>query len=92
MATKIPQSPKNHLEQILCDADLDYLGRDDYALNSNNLLQELELTKKLKAKDWLQIQEKFLRAHSYFTPTSQKLRNKIKQQTLLNIQQQLKNI
>jgi len=50
------------------------------------------LTKKLKAKDWLQIQEKFLRAHSYFTPTSQKLRNKIKQQTLLNIQQQLKNI
>ena len=92
MATKIPQSPKNHFEQILCDADLDYLGRDDYALNSNNLLQEIELTKKLKTKEWLQIQEKFLNAHTYFTPTSQKLRNKSKQLTVLNIQEQLKNI
>jgi len=92
MATKLPQSPKNQLEQIICDADLDYLGRDDYAINSNNLLQEIELTKKLKAKDWLQIQEKFLKAHGYFTLTSQKLRNKNKQQALLNIQQQLKNI
>src|SRR5438477_3878064 len=26
MATKIPQTPQNILEQILCDADLDYLG------------------------------------------------------------------
>ena len=51
MATKLPQSPKNQLEQIICDADLDYLGRDDYAINSNNLLQEIELTKKLKAKE-----------------------------------------
>ena len=92
MATKIPQSPKNQFEQIICDADLDYLGRDDYALNSNNLLQEIELTKKLKTKDWLQIQEKFLNAHSYFTPTSQKLRNKSKRLTLSNIQEQLKNI
>ncbi len=86
MATKIPQSPKNHVEQIICDADLDYLGRDDYALNSNNLLQEIELTKKLKTKEWLLIQEKFLKAHAYFTTTSQKLRNKRKQLTLLNIQ------
>ena len=92
MATKIPQSPKNLLEQIICDADLDYLGRDDYALNSNNLLQEIELTKKLKTKEWFQIQEKFLKSHAYFTPTSQKSRNKSKQLTLLNIQEQLKNI
>ena len=92
MATKIPQSPKNQFEQIICDADLDYLGRDDYALNSNNLLQEIELTKKLKVKEWLLIQEKFLKAHAYFTTTSQKLRNKRKQLTLLNIQEQLKNI
>lgn len=26
MATKIPQTPKTHLEEILSDADLDYLG------------------------------------------------------------------
>ncbi len=30
MATKMPQSPQNHLEEIMADADLDYLGRDDF--------------------------------------------------------------
>ena len=30
LATKLPQSPKTHLEQIMCDADLDYLGRKDF--------------------------------------------------------------
>ena len=29
-ATIIPHKPKNKLEQIICDADLDYLGRDDF--------------------------------------------------------------
>ena len=92
MATKIPQSPKNHLEQIICDADLDYLGRDDYDSNSSNLLKEIELSKKITQKEWLLIQEKFLKAHAYFTTTSQKLRNKRKKETLLSIQEQLKNI
>ena len=92
MATKIPQSPKNHLEQIICDADLDYLGRDDYDYNSSNLLKEIELSKKITQKEWLLIQEKFLKAHAYFTTTSQKLRNKRKKETLLSIQEQLKNI
>ena len=91
MATKIPQSPKNHYEQIICDADLDYLGRADYDTNSNNLLQEIELVKKLTPKEWLQIQEKFLKAHIYFTTTSQKLRNQNKIKVLNKIQQQLKN-
>ncbi len=91
MATKIPQSPKNHYEQIICDADLDYLGRADYDTNSNNLLQEIELVKKLTPKEWLQIQEKFLKAHIYFTTTSQKLRNQNKNKVLNKIQQQLKN-
>ena len=91
MATKIPQSPKNHYEQIICDADLDYLGRDDYDTNSNNLLQEIELVKKLTSKEWLQIQEKFLKVHAYFTATSQKLRNPNKITVLNKIQQQLKN-
>src|SRR5476651_1180656 len=40
-ATRIPQSPRNHLEQILADADLDYLGRDDFAAISDKLYREL---------------------------------------------------
>src|SRR5690606_19212224 len=30
MATRIPQSPQDKLSEILCDADLDYLGRTDF--------------------------------------------------------------
>ena len=30
MATKVPQAPTNLLEEIICDADLDYLGRHDF--------------------------------------------------------------
>src|SRR5688572_26750494 len=36
MATNIPQSPKTLLEQIICDADLDYLVRNDFELISGN--------------------------------------------------------
>ena len=40
-ATIIPHDPKNKLEQIICDADLDYLGRDDFFEISETLRREL---------------------------------------------------
>ena len=92
MATKMPQSPKNHFEQIICDADLDYLGRNDYEDISSNLLKELEINQKITNFNWLQIQEKFLKSHNYFTLTSQKSREKNKQKRLTNIQDLLKTI
>ena len=90
MATKMPQSPKNHFEQIICDADLDYLGRNDFEDISSNLLKELEINQKITNFNWLQIQEKFLKSHSYFTLTSLKSREKNKQKRLTNIQDLLK--
>ena len=41
MATVIPQSPKNILEEIMADADLDVLGRDDIMYRNNSLRREL---------------------------------------------------
>ncbi len=87
MATKIPQSPKNIYEEIICDADLDYLGREDYAVNSNGLLQEIELSKKLNKKDWLTLQTNFLIQHNYFTKASQKLRSPKKALILKQLQE-----
>ena len=40
MATKIPQLPHNLPEMIICDADLDYLGRNDFETISNSLMNE----------------------------------------------------
>ena len=90
MATKIPQSPKNIYEQIICDADLDYLGRADYIENSNCLLQEIELNKKITHLEWLTIQDKFLKSHQFFTKGSQKSRNSKKQVRVQQIQEQIK--
>jgi len=83
MATKIPQSPKNKLEEIICDADLDYLGRDDFEPISNNLYKEfLEVGFVTDYSDWMQKQVKFLDAHHYFTKSSQQLRQPPKEAQL----------
>jgi predicted metal-dependent HD superfamily phosphohydrolase len=75
MATKIPQSPKTKLEKIICDADLDYLGRNDYFPISENLRREFLAFEKIKnEKDWIELQQSFLQAHTYFTNTSLRLR------------------
>lgn len=74
MATKIPQSPKNHMEEILCDADLDYLGRDDFFILSNRLFTELCAEGIVKdEEDWNRQQAEFIENHNYFTETSKRL-------------------
>lgn len=71
MATKIPQSPQNYLEAILCDADLDYLGRDDFYDIGNTLFMELRAYNVLQTEEaWNQLQVKFLEQHRFFTPTN----------------------
>ncbi len=68
LATKIPQRPKNLLEKIICDVDLDYLGRLDYYKISDQLFRELkEFSIVTTIKEWNQIQIKFLEAHRYHT-------------------------
>lgn len=70
MATKIPQSPQNHLEQILCDADLDYLGRNDFYAIGNTLRDEFKEHGIIQnEQEWNRIQVKFLSSHTYFTQT-----------------------
>lgn len=83
MATKIPQSPKNRLEEIICDADLDYLGRIDFYSIGNTLFQELKFYNVLKDESaWNQLQVKFLEAHQFFTTTNKVRREPQKQQYL----------
>lgn len=86
MATKIPQSPTDLLSQILCDADLDYLGRNDYGPISHTLFDEwLAFNKMPDPAQWGSIQRGFLKQHRYFTATNQRLRSATKQHTLAEI-------
>ena len=83
MATKIPQTPRNLLEEILADADLDYLGRDDFFSIANRLFTELAVFGIVNTeKDWNKLQVRFLEDHHYFTQTAIRNRKARKQQHL----------
>lgn len=76
MATKIPQNPQNILEQIIADADLDYLGRDDFEPIADTLFQELRQREMVAdLETWNKIQIKFLENHHYWTKSAIKTRN-----------------
>lgn len=91
MATKIPQMPKNHLEEILADADLDYLGRDDFFLIGDKLFSELSVFGFINSEEeWNRLQVRFLESHHYFTKTALISRKDKKQENLEQIKAKLK--
>jgi uncharacterized protein len=89
MVTKLPQRPYDHLEQIICDADLDYLGRADFFLHSFKLRLEWQATgiRNTTLPEWFEFQIKFLTEHRYFTKSANLLRNKKKLKHLEEIKQ-----
>ena len=90
VATRIPQSPKTHLEKIICDADLEYLGTDSFDSISNSLFEEVKVYGNVKSlRQWNEIQVKFIGAHHYYTPFSIKNREAEKQRHLAEVRAQL---
>ncbi len=68
MATKILQTPTNKLEEILADADLEYLGTTAAAEIADLLFKELQsLNPALTAEAYNTLQINFLNSHHYFT-------------------------
>jgi uncharacterized protein len=89
-ATCLPQSPTNLLEQIMADADLDYLGHEDFWERSNDLRHELDnYGVKFTDEEWFTYQLSFMQSHKYFTVSERLLRDPIKQQHLLEIKKLL---
>ena len=83
MATRMPQSPKNELEQLLADADMDGLGRTDFLDTSKALWREnAALGRPQSWVQWLETQMRFLRAHRYFTAPARALREEGKQHNI----------
>jgi adenylate cyclase len=87
MSTRLPPKPTNLLEAIICDSDLDYLGRSDFIPVSNTLFEELKAQNKMGSlNDWNKIQVKFISGHQYFTKTARSLREVNKQLQIERIQ------
>ncbi|MCF8220361.1 MAG: hypothetical protein K9I97_02660 [Cryomorphaceae bacterium] len=89
--TQIPHKPVNKLQEIMCDADLDYLGTDSFEETANKLKAELMAKGKVQSdKAWDQMQITFLKQHKYFTQTAILTREKKKNQHLKVIQERYK--
>jgi adenylate cyclase len=87
MATRLPPKPTDLLEEIICDSDLDYLGRSDFIPVSNTLFEELKAQNKMKdLNEWNKMQVKFISGHQYFTKTARSLREVNKQLQIERIQ------
>ncbi len=87
MSTKLPPRPTDILEQIICDSDLDYLGRSDFIPVSNTLFEELKAQDKITSlNDWNKLQVKFISGHQYFTATARRLREVNKKLQIERIQ------
>lgn len=87
MATKIPQSPKNKLEYIIADADLEYLGTDDFWRIGNTLFEEIKLYLNVESeRQWNIIQLNFLKSHQYHTNFCKQNREPLKAKHLKEVQ------
>ena len=87
LVTKLPQMPTTLPEQILCDADLDSLGRDDFFIESFRLQLELKLNgiAMTTLEEWLRFEVKFFTGHEYFTKSGRALRQEQKHKNFQEI-------
>ena len=92
MSTKFPPSPNDKLEKVICDSDLDYLGRSDFIPVSNLLYKELKENNMIGSIDqWNMLQLNFIRKHQYYTKTARNLREVNKQNQIDRIKKLLKS-
>ena len=88
--TQIPHKPTNILQEIMCDAHLDYLGREDFEEIADKLRRELKERAIITSdKKWDEIQINFLNQHKFFTKTAIQTRQKLKEQNILSVQERL---
>jgi len=93
LATILPQDPRNLLEQILTDADLDILGYDDFMFRNSELRHELaSFGREYSDREWYSRQLKFLESHTYFTASARTLRDPEKSKNIRELRDRLEEI
>lgn len=95
LATKIPQTPKNILEEIICDADLFHFGSDRFSVRNKLMRQEAEACgSKVNKNDWRNSTIKMMEEHSYHTDYANELLNQEKKKNieLLKIQNNMQSL
>jgi predicted metal-dependent HD superfamily phosphohydrolase len=92
MVTTMPQSAYSKLEKIICDADLDALGREDFFITSFQLQLEWKLYGIMNPTlaEWIRFEIDFMEKHNYFTSSAINIREKQKQKNIKTFKELLK--
>jgi len=84
-ATKLPQSPKNLMEQVLCDADIAHLASKQFFEVTELIRSEIEhrMRVKFSEAEWLTTNTDFVAGHQYHTECA---RSKYAEQQAANLE------
>jgi predicted metal-dependent HD superfamily phosphohydrolase len=91
LATDLRRGPRNHLEKILCDADLDNLGREDF-FELDRKLREGRRVRGIDVSDdaeWYRGTLEIMKNYPYHTETQKKLRGRRRQKNLVRLLKKL---
>ena len=94
LATDLAREPKTHVEKILCDADLDNLGREDF-FKLDGKLREGRRARGIDVSDdakWYKGTLEIIKKHQYYTESQKKFREKGKQKNIKRLLNKLENI
>jgi uncharacterized protein len=93
-ATTFPvQNPRNLIEAIVCDADVDNFGRDDFSHKGDLLRRELASIGIIKTdKEWYTGQKNMLKSHNYHTEGARALRDYGKLENIKIVEEKLAKI
>jgi predicted metal-dependent HD superfamily phosphohydrolase len=94
LATKVPQNPKNKLEKIICDSDLNHIGRNTF-FERNDLFRleyENQMKRRLTEYEWMTKTIDFITRHLFFTDYALKNFSGQKKENLRVLQEQLDQI
>lgn len=92
MVTKLPQQAHTPLAKILCDADLYYLGTDQFFEFGERLFKEMSaLHAVCSMEEWDKLQVQFLSSHQYFTAAATRFLNGKKLANLFTLKARMRH-
>ena len=94
LSTDLEREPKSHIEKILCDADFDHLGREDF-FKLDDKIRQGRRSRGIDVSDdakWYKGTLEIIKTHRYYTESQRQRREKKKQENIRRLLTKLGNI
>jgi predicted metal-dependent HD superfamily phosphohydrolase len=94
LATDLEREPESLIEKILCDADLDHLGREDF-FELDEKIRQGRRARGIDVSDdakWYKGTLGIIKKHRYYTESQKQKREKKKQENIKRLLKKLENI